>query len=257
MKLTNEVYIVGAGDHGIRLTHSSDCAVFLIDGGNNHLALIDAGVGADTRAILKNIEEDGFDPKNIEMVFLTHAHTDHIGGARDLRDWLHCKIAISAGEAALVENAEEEALGLSVAKRAGYYPQDFVVHPCPVDIQVKDGQAFKIGDLTLTAIVVGGHTRAGVLYLLQGKEKQYLFAGDHISYGGLVSLQNYENSGSTIDGYRESGKKLASLKLHVDAFLPSHMLFTLNRGQTEVDKMIQASQHLMFAGRVYAPERIF
>jgi len=45
--------------------------------------------------------------------------------------------------------------------------------------------------------------------------------------------------------------------LKIDAFLPSHMLFTLNRGQTEIDKMIKASQHLMFAGRVYAPERIF
>ena len=257
MKLTDEVYIVGAGDHGIRLTHSSDCAVFLINGGDNHLALIDAGVGADTRAILNNVESDGFDPKNIETVFLTHAHTDHIGGAKDLRDWLNCKIAISSGEAALVENAEEEALGLSVAKRAGYYPQEFVVRPCQVDIRVKDGQVFQIGNLTLTAIVVSGHTRAGIIYLLQGKEKRYLFCGDHISYGGLVSLQNYENSGSSIDGYRESGKKLASLNLRVDALLPSHMLFTLNRGQSEVDKMIQASQHLMFGGRVYAPERIF
>ena len=94
---------------------------------------------------------------------------------------------------------------------AGYYPQEFVVRPCQVDIRVKDGQVFQIGNLTLTAIVVSGHTRAGIIYLLQGKEKRYLFCGDHISYGGLVSLQNYENSGSSIDGYRESGKKLASL----------------------------------------------
>jgi glyoxylase-like metal-dependent hydrolase (beta-lactamase superfamily II) len=96
-----------------------------------------------------------------------------------------------------------------------------------------------------------------VLYLLEGKNKRYLFAGDHITYGGLISLQNYKNSGSTIEAYRESGRKLAAMDLKIDAFLPSHMLFTLNRGQTEIDKMIKASQHLMFAGRVYAPEKIF
>jgi glyoxylase-like metal-dependent hydrolase (beta-lactamase superfamily II) len=257
MKLTDEVYIVGAGDHGIRLTHASDCAVYLIDGGNNHLALIDAGVGADTSAILGKVEEDGFDPRNIETVFLTHSHTDHIGGAKDLRDMLNCKIAISEIEAPFVENADEETLGLRVAKEAGYYPKDFIVKPCPVDIRIKDSDVFMIGDLKMTAMVASGHTIAGVLYLLEGKNKRYLFAGDHITYGGLISLQNYKNSGSTIEAYRESGRKLAAMDLKIDAFLPSHMLFTLNRGQTEIDKMIKASQHLMFAGRVYAPEKIF
>lgn len=257
MKLTDEVHIVGAGDHGIRMTHSSDCAVFLINGGNNHLALIDAGVGADTDAILRNVELDGLDPKNIGTVFLTHYHTDHIGGAKDLRDKLNCKVAISELEAPFVENAEEEALGLRVAKEAGYYPKDFVVKPCPIDIRINDGDVFMIGDLKMTAILVSGHTLAGLIYLLEGKNKRYLFVGDHISYGGLISLQNYENSGSSIDAYRESGKKLASMDLKIDALLPSHMLFTLSRGQTEIDKMIKASQHLMFAGRVYAPERIF
>lgn len=257
MKLSNEVYIVGAGDHGIRLTHASDCAVYLIDGGNNELALIDAGVGADTQAILDNVKKDGLDPKNIKTVFLTHSHTDHIGGAKDLRDALSCKVAIAEEEAPFVENADEERLGLRVAKDAGYYPRDFVVKPCPIDIRVKDGDVFTVGKLKMTALIVPGHTRAHIMYLLEGVEKRYLFAGDHISYGGLISLQNYPESGSTIDGYRESGKRLAQMDLRIDAFLPSHMLFTLNRGQTEVDKMIKASQHLMFAGRVYAPERIF
>ena len=255
MKLTNEVYLVAAGDHGIRLTSASDCAVFLIDGGNNHLALIDAGVGADTKWILRNVEAEGFDPKNIEVVYLTHSHTDHIGGARDLRDWLGCKVAISTEEAPFVENADEEKLGLRVAKEAGYYPKDYVVRPCPIDIRINDGDEFAIGSLNMKAIIAAGHTRAHICYLLQGKEKRYLFAGDHITYGGLVSLQNYEDSGSSIEGYRNSAYKFADLK--VDAFLPSHMLFTLNRGQTEVDLMVAACKHLMFGGRYYSPAKIF
>ena len=229
--------------------------MFLINGGNGHLALIDAGVGADTQAILRNIEADGFDPKNIETLFLTHSHTDHIGGARDFRDMLDCKVAISEEEAPFVENADEELLGLRVAKQSGYYPMDFVVKPCPIDIRVQDDQEFKIGDLTLRALLTPGHTRAHLCYLLQGREKTYLFAGDHITYGGLVSFQNYENSGSTIDGYRASIKKFEGLK--IDAFLPSHMLFTLERGQTEVDLFIKACQNLFFNGRFYSPARVF
>ncbi len=255
MRLTDEVYIVAAGDHGIRMTHPSDCAVFLINGGNNHLALIDAGVGADTATILRNIEADGFDPKHVEVVYLTHSHTDHIGGARDFRDALNCKVAISEEEAPFVENADEELLGLRVAKESGYYPMDFVVKPCPIDIRVKDGDEFKVGDLTLRALITPGHTRAHVCYLLQGRQKTYLFAGDHITYGGLVSFQNYENSGSTIDGYRHSAKKFEGLK--IDAFLPSHMLFTLERGQTEVDRHIKACNNLFFHGAHYAPPRVF
>jgi glyoxylase-like metal-dependent hydrolase (beta-lactamase superfamily II) len=203
------------------------------------------------------VKADGLDPKNIEVVYLTHSHTDHIGGARDLRDWLGCKIAISAEEAPFVENADEETLGLRVAKDAGYYPRDFVVRPCPIDIRIRDCDEFMIGGLKMTAIQVGGHTRAGMMFLLQGKQKRYLFVGDHIAYGGLMSLQNYANSGSSVDAYRESGKKLEALHLEIDALLPSHMLFTLNRGQTEIDKMIKASQHLMLGGRIYSPERIF
>ncbi len=255
MKLTDEVYIVAAGDHGIRMTSASDCAVFLINGGDHELALIDAGVGADTRAIIRNIEADGFNPKDIKVLYLTHSHTDHIGGAKDFRDLLGCKVAISEEEAPFVENADEEKLGLRVAKDAGYYPRDYKVRPCPIDIRLKDNQELTVGKLKMRTIIAPGHTRAHVCYLLQGKEKRYLFAGDHITYGGLVSLQNYPDSGSTIEGYRNSAHKFANLG--VDAFLPSHMLFTLSRGQTEIDLMIAACKNLMFNGRYYSPARIF
>lgn len=255
MKLTNEVYLVGAGDLSICMTHPSDSAVFLIDGGNDHLALIDAGCGGDTQAIITNIKNEGFDSRNIEYLFLTHAHTDHVGGARDFRNILNCKVAISEEESPIVENASEKGLGLHVAKEAGYYPKDFIVSPCPIDIRIKDGQEFKINDLTLTAIITPGHTRAHVCYLLQGLEKRYFFAGDHISYGGLISLQNYEDSGSSIEGYRNSASKLSNL--NVDAFLPSHTMFTLNRGQKQIDLMVSACKDLMFKGKYYYPGGIF
>ena len=57
MRLTKEVHLVAGGKLGIRMTYgSSDGYVYLINGGHSHLALIDAGGGDNTRAIIRNIE---------------------------------------------------------------------------------------------------------------------------------------------------------------------------------------------------------
>lgn len=138
MKLTDEVYIVASGNHGIRITHNSDCYVYLLDGGDGNLALVDAGVGLANDAIAENIRAHGFDPKRIKHLFLTHAHTDHVGGAAFFREMSGCQVYLSEGEAGLLESADEVGLGLDVAKRSGFYPLDFTVASCPVDVRVKD-----------------------------------------------------------------------------------------------------------------------
>lgn len=57
MKITDNIFLVGSSQIG--LSHSSDCSVYLIDGGNE-LALIDAGVGIEIEKIFANIKEDSF-----------------------------------------------------------------------------------------------------------------------------------------------------------------------------------------------------
>ena len=255
MKLTDEVYLVAAGEHGISLTHNSDCYVYLIDGGDGNLALVDAGVGINSQAIVDNIVAHGFDPGDIKYLFLTHAHTDHVGGAAFFKDLSGCKVTLSEEEAGMMEEADEVALGLDVAKRSGFYPQDFEVRPCPVDIRLKDGDEIQVGNLTVKSIIVSGHSRASVCYLLQGKEKRYIFVGDHITWGGLISLQNFPNSGSTLEAYRETAHKLRGL--NVDAFLPGHMLFTINNGQKQLDRMVTAVQDLFVKGAFYLPPTIY
>jgi glyoxylase-like metal-dependent hydrolase (beta-lactamase superfamily II) len=255
MILTDEVFLVAAGQHGILLTHNSDCYVYLLDGGDGNLGLVDAGVGIDNQAIVDNIAAHGYDARDIKYLFLTHVHTDHVGGAAFFRELSGCKVCLSEGEADLMETADEVALGLDVAKRSGFYPMDFTVAPCPVDIRLKDGDEIELGNLRLKAIHSPGHSRAGVSYLMQGKEKRYIFIGDHVTWGGLISLQNYPNSGSSLDAYRESAHKFADLD--VDAFLPGHMLFTLNGGQRQLDRMITAVNDLFVKGAFYLPPPIY
>lgn len=255
MKLTDEVYLVASGEHGVCFTNKSDCYVYLLDGSDGNLALVDAGVGVESELIVDNIVAHGFDPKDIKYLFLTHAHTDHVGGAQYFRDLCGCKVVLSEGEADLMETANEVGLGLDVAKRSGFYPMDFTVQPCPVDIRVNDDDEFQVGTLTLKTIITPGHSRAGVCYVMQGKEKRYIFVGDHITWGGLMSIQNYPNSGSSIAVYRESAHKLKDLE--IDAFLPGHMLFTLNGGQKQLDRMIIAASDLFAKGAFYLPPPIY
>lgn len=255
MKLTDEVYLVGSGEHGIFMTNRVDCYVYLLDGGDNNLALVDAGVGVDPELIVNQIVSHGYDPKDVKYLLLTHAHTDHVGGARYFRDLCGCKVVLSKGEADLMETANEVGLGLDVAKRSGFYPMDFTVSPCPVDLKVDDGDEIQLGNLHLKIIVTAGHSRAGTSYVLQGAEKRYIFVGDHVTWGGLMSLQNYPNSGSSLEAYRETRHKFKDL--NIDAFLPGHMLFTLNDGQKQLDRFVVAAGDLFAKGAFYLPPPIY
>ena len=80
MQLTERVYLVGSGSVGFSITHSSDCHIYLIDGGDE-LALIDAGTGLGKDEILELIEAHGFSLDDVRYLFLTHYHADHAGGA--------------------------------------------------------------------------------------------------------------------------------------------------------------------------------
>ncbi len=84
MRLTNHVYLVGSGSEGFRMTDDLDCHVYLIDGGSE-LAVVDAGSGMGVPQIVQNIRKDGCDLERVVHLLLTHAHMDHVGGARRLR----------------------------------------------------------------------------------------------------------------------------------------------------------------------------
>lgn len=254
MRLTSDAYLVASGHLGVRISHPSDCNAYAFDAGDGSFVLVDTGVGIDTEKILHNLQDDGIDPAKVRHVLLTHIHTDHIGGAATFQRDYGSKIYAPAKEADDLEEIDEVRLGLDVAKRAGFYPPEFEVRPCTVDVRVEDGFTLKLGNLTIRAIETPGHTRGAMTYLVEG-ERRYLCCGDHITYGGLINLQNYANSGSSLDAYRESAPKLSGLD--VDGFFPGHGLFTVNEGQTEVDLMVDAMTDLLVKGRFFVPNRFF
>jgi len=234
MKLTGDVYLVGSGSAGIGVTHELDCHVYLLDGGGE-LALVDAGVGLDVEGILRNIEAEGFKPQDVRYILITHAHGDHIGGAAALKEATGARVAISEVEAPFLRGGAEEATALAQAREDGYYPPDYRLRPCQVEVELKHGDEFEVGKLRVRAIHLPGHSKGSMLYLVDGG-RRYLFSGDAIFFGGVISLLNCV--GSSLEDYRENIWKLKGLE--VDALMPGHLNFCLSGGQKHLDAAVEA-----------------
>lgn len=234
MKLTPDVALVGGGRAGFDLTAPLDCNIYLLDGGDGELALIDAGTGAATGStdlLLRTIAADGYDPARIGRLLITHYHVDHIGGAADLRDRLGCAVQASPLTARTLIVGDAEQISLPAAQAAGYYPADYVFRACPCAGDLIEGEPLTVGRLTVTPFETPGHADGHVSLLVEGGERTYLIQGDLVFHGGTILLQNTHDC--SIQQYAASVAKLAQLEF--DAFLPGHLTFSLDQGKRHIE----------------------
>ena len=218
MRIIEDIYLVGGGLYGIGISNDLDCNVFLVDG-ESEMALIDAGVGEGTSTIIDNIKKEGLDISKVSKVILTHAHLDHSGGAAELKKSLGLEVCLSEIEAGFLENGDEDAIGLNIAKRTGVYAEHFSLTPVKIDQKLKGGESIKIGNYAIKVIPTPGHSRGSVCLLLEGHKNRVLFSGDTVFTRGVLCLLNLPDS--SLADYREGLKNLANLS--IDTLLPSHM----------------------------------
>jgi len=153
-----------------------------------------------------------------------------MGGAAQLRDLLGCEVHGSPLTARTLETADERQVSLPEAKRAGYFPEDYVLQSCPCVGDLNEGAEFSTGKLRLRVIETPGHAAGHVSFLVEGGAKTYLLQGDVIFFGGTVFLQNTHDC--SIQDYAQSVNKLAALEF--DAHLPGHLAITLDDGKRHI-----------------------
>jgi glyoxylase-like metal-dependent hydrolase (beta-lactamase superfamily II) len=232
VRITDEVFIVGGGINvAFGLSDEPDCHVYLVNGGDE-LALIDCGMaaGESLERILANVRAEGLDPANITKILVTHYHMDHAGGAARFRDRLGVDVIAPADAADVLRTGDERAVALDVAKAAGFYAQDYRFEPVEVAREVREGDRITVGNLELEVFETPGHCDGHVSYLLRGRERRYLFAGDAVFSGGKVVLQNIHDC--SIQKSAASIAKLAQLEF--DALLPGHAAICLDGGMRHV-----------------------
>lgn len=231
MKIAENVYMIGSGEIG--LSNPLDCHVYLI-GDKRGLAMIDAGAGVESEVLIANVKEEGFDPRGIKYLFLTHCHSDHACGGNDIKSETLCEVLASTEEIHYIERGTDEELGLGVCKKANWYPQDYKYVHCKVDRSLTSDETVTLESCRITSLIMPGHSYGVLCLLAELGKRRILFSSDTIFFGGTIGLGNWP--GSSLQAYRESICKLQGLG--VNELYPGHGLWALKDGQRYLDKAV-------------------
>lgn len=246
MRLTDRIHLVGSGTMGFDLTDAYDCHIYLLDGGDE-LALVDVGAGMGAEKVLDNVAAAGFDAARIRHLLLTHAHADHGGGAARMRALLdEPAVYVSRKAAGWVRQGDERGISLDVAKTAGFYPDNYVLEPCEVDVELVEGDEMLVGDLVLRIVDTPGHCEGHVSYLLDEGGRRALFSGDVVFWGGTILLQNIHDC--SLHAQIESLRKLR--RLEFTSLFPGHLTFSLTGGQRHIERANEALDRLLIPNQM-------
>lgn len=166
MKITSHIYQIGGSSE----SHQSDASIYLIQDGSE-VALIDAGTGKGHEKVIYNIDKIGVNLKDIEYLFLTHCHYDHIGGAQEIRRVCGCRIVAHEKDAHFIENGD------LIVTASAWYNSKF--EPLSVDIKVTEEKyCFRIGSLDVIFHHTPGHSPGSSILTLKSDEMLVLFGQD-------------------------------------------------------------------------------
>lgn len=231
MRISEKVYWIGSGLLGMNATDELDCNVYLLDGGSEQ-AIIDCGTGYGLMNIMEELRRDGFDPKSVRYILLTHAHMDHAGGAAAMRELTGARIVASRLSASFLERGDEEAIGLAQAREADVYPSDCRLNACKVDSVVEHGQLMQIGDLTVEVIETPGHSCDMISFFIP--YIRTLFCSDNVFVGGRIAA--IDTPDFSMDQLFQSLMRLGNL--HVDRLMPGHLTPVVRNGIVPIRKAV-------------------
>ncbi|MDD5454535.1 MAG: MBL fold metallo-hydrolase [Candidatus Ratteibacteria bacterium] len=134
--------------------------------------------GADGEKILKNAKKNQL---NIKYIINTHAHIDHIGANKYLKELLNAKICMHEED---VKFLKDPSLNLSDFAPPGSQ-DEFYPFP-PVDIALHNDSRLNIGNLEATILYTPGHTPGGISVVIE----TCVFTGDTL-FSGSIGNTNF------------------------------------------------------------------
>ncbi len=128
--------------------------------------VIDPGGNSDR--ILKAIEDSGLD---IQIIVLTHGHSDHIAALHEIQDSTGALVAIHEEDADFLEGRGSVSSQFGISYRT----------PHPPDRLLHEGDIIDVGGVRFTVMHTPGHTPGGICLLTEGR----VFTGDTLFRRGI------------------------------------------------------------------------
>jgi glyoxylase-like metal-dependent hydrolase (beta-lactamase superfamily II) len=161
--------------------------VYLIYG--ESISLIDSGVSGSEHVIFEYLRSTGRTPEEITTLVLTHAHPDHIGAARAIKEATGCTVAAHRADQPWIEHTEQQFRDRPIPNF-----QALVGGSVAVDRALDDGDVLKLDDdLRVDVLHTPGHSRGSIsLWLARDRA---LFSGDAVPRPGEVPI--YEDAAAS------------------------------------------------------------
>lgn len=203
LRIIGNVYYVG----------DNDLASYLIVTSKGDI-LVNVGFEYSVDEIQSRVKTLGFQPTDIKILLVTHAHSDHAAALASIKRVTGAKLMAIEQETELLETGGKTDY---LFGPSGWFP------PVKVDSQFKDGDKIELGGTALTAHLTPGHTKGSVSYSMEVAENGRTY---HVLIANLGTI----NPGTEFlhnDLYPKIREDYASTfriqkELPCDIFLASH-----------------------------------
>jgi metallo-beta-lactamase class B len=186
-KVFDNLYFVGTKFHSSWALTTSD-GIILVDTLYEY---------ASEEAIVGGLKKLGLDPAAVKYVIISHAHGDHVGGAKLMQDRFHSRIVMGAPD------------WESIEKSVNQYPNGKPKR----DIVAADGQKITLGDTSVTIVQTPGHTPGTLSMIFQVKDGGRPLT---VAYSGGTAF-NFQNDVPHFDTYINSQRKMAQAAAEANA----------------------------------------
>jgi len=186
-KVFDNLYFVGSKIHSSWALTSSD-GIILMD------TLFTYNSDEE---IIGGLKKLGLDPANVKYVIITHAHGDHVGGAKLMQDRFKSHIVMGGPD------------WDSIEKSVNGYPEGKPKR----DIVADDGQKITLGDTSVTIVTTPGHTPGTLSMIFPVKDRGRTL---YVAYSGGTAF-NFPSTVPNFDIYIKSQEKMAAAAGAADA----------------------------------------
>jgi metallo-beta-lactamase class B len=194
VKVFDNLYFIGQTEYSSWAITTSD-GIIILD------TIFDYSVEDEVVGGLKKL---GLDPASIKYAIVSHAHTDHAGGAKHLQDHYGARVILSAADWDMLDRTNP----VWKPKR---------------DLVATDGQTLTLGDTTLTLHITPGHTPGTISTLIPVKDggRSHLVA----EWGG--TLYNFARTPDNFKIYISSAERFRDIvaKAGADVAISNHTIY--------------------------------